>query len=187
MSDKGTLARERFLSGNTAAEANAAARTKHLHLDDPVAPPEHRFSSLVSSIPPVPAPVPPTPSPAPAPAPFEFTEENFRAPSLPHNLCIHNVPLTLATDASLQGFGKIISSPDEISVENKNFEIVKWPVQGRRQLDPGTGDEAGTTERLREIARSEARLARARARSLCGAAAAAAAPPPPGSWRGAWS
>jgi len=30
MSDKGTLARERFLSGNTAAEANAAARTKHL-------------------------------------------------------------------------------------------------------------------------------------------------------------
>ncbi|GMH50116.1 hypothetical protein TL16_g00697 [Triparma laevis f. inornata] len=28
----------------------------------------------------------------------------------------------------------------------QNFEIVKWPVQGRRQLDPGTGDEAGTTE-----------------------------------------
>ncbi|GMI26139.1 hypothetical protein TeGR_g11719 [Tetraparma gracilis] len=78
--------------------------------------------------------------------PFVFSEENFRAPALPTGLKVHDVPLVEATDESLLGFGKVLSSADEISCENRNFEIVKWPVQGRRQLDPGTGDEAGTTE-----------------------------------------
>ncbi|GMH95917.1 hypothetical protein TrVE_jg11881 [Triparma verrucosa] len=77
---------------------------------------------------------------------FVFSEENFRAPKLPSNLNIVDVPLVLATDENLKGFGKIISHPDEITCEKKNFEIVPWPVTGRRPLDPGTGDEAGTTE-----------------------------------------
>ena len=58
---------------------------------------------------------------------FVFTEENFRAPSLPSNLKVHDVPLVLATDDSLAGFGKVISSADELTCEKKNFEIVKWP------------------------------------------------------------
>ena len=49
-------------------------------------------------------------------------------------------------DESLKGFGKIVHHPDEFTVEKKNFEITPWPVSGWRQLDPGTGDEAGTTE-----------------------------------------
>jgi len=57
-----------------------------------------------------------------------------------------DVPLELATDQSLKGYGRIIHSKDEISVSNGNFEIKPWPVQGWRKLDPGTGDEAGTTE-----------------------------------------
>ena len=78
--------------------------------------------------------------------PFVFTKENFLAPDLPSGLAILDVPLVLATDESLQGFGKIVHDPDEFTTDRKTFEIVKWPVQGWRQLDPQTGDEAGTTE-----------------------------------------
>eukprot|EP00900_Chrysochromulina_parva_P024898 jgi/Chrpa1/7041/Chrysochromulina_OHIO_Genome00020237-RA len=40
----------------------------------------------------------------------------------------------------------LIHGPDERTVANKNFEIVRWPQPGWRPLDPQTGDEAGTTE-----------------------------------------
>ena len=40
----------------------------------------------------------------------------------------------------------VVHSPEDFTVEKRTFEIVKWPVQGWRQLDPLTGDEAGTTE-----------------------------------------
>ena len=77
---------------------------------------------------------------------FVFTEENFRNPELPPDLKVLDVPLDVATDESLQGYGKLIYSRDEICVGEGNFEIKPWPVSGWRQLDPGTGDEAGTTE-----------------------------------------
>ena len=77
---------------------------------------------------------------------FVFSSGNFQNPNLPSNLAVQDVPLELATAESLRGFGKIISGPDEISVENGNFEIVPWPHSGWRKLDPDTGDEAGTTE-----------------------------------------
>ena len=77
---------------------------------------------------------------------FVFTSENFSKPDLPSELEIIDVPLTLATDESLKGFGRIVHSRDEFTVEKKNFEIVPWPVKGWRKLDPNTGDEAGTTE-----------------------------------------
>ena len=77
---------------------------------------------------------------------FVFTEENFRKPNFPPGLKVLDVPLVVATDETLKGFGKIISSANELTVEKNNFEIVKWPVSGWRKLDPGTGDEAGTTE-----------------------------------------
>ena len=78
--------------------------------------------------------------------PFVFTKENFLAPKLPCGLQILDVPLVLATDESLKGFGRIVQDPDEFTTSKNNFEIEKWPVQGWRQLDPETGDEAGTTE-----------------------------------------
>ena len=62
---------------------------------------------------------------------FIFNEENFRAPTLPPNLKIHDVPLVLATDDALDGFGKVISSADELTCEKKNFEIVKWPGKSK--------------------------------------------------------
>ncbi len=51
-----------------------------------------------------------------------------------------------ATNESLKGFGCLVRDPDDFTTEKKSFEIVRWPAQGWRKLDPDTGDEAGTTE-----------------------------------------
>jgi len=64
---------------------------------------------------------------------FEADEK----PSLP----MYDVPLIIATDASLAGYGYLVDDPDACDVE-----IVQWPAQGRRPVDDGTGDEAGTVE-----------------------------------------
>ena len=77
---------------------------------------------------------------------FVFTEDNFRNQVLPSELKVLDVPLEVATEESLEGYGRIIHSRDEVSVAQGNFEIRPWPVQGWRQLDLGTGDEAGTTQ-----------------------------------------
>ena len=80
------------------------------------------------------------------PVQFVFTAENFRNPELPSGLDIVDVPLVEATKESLEGYGVIVEDPEDFTVEKGTFEIVPWPVQGWRKLDPGTGDEAGTTE-----------------------------------------
>ena len=77
---------------------------------------------------------------------FVFTEENFRNPELPEGLNIADVPLVEATAESLEGYGAIVHDPEDFTVEKGTFEIVPWPTQGWRKLDPGTGNEAGTTE-----------------------------------------
>jgi hypothetical protein len=51
------------------------------------------------------------------------------------------MPLVAATPESLAGYGELIATRDARPVE-----IVRWPAQGSRPVDPGTGDEGGTTE-----------------------------------------
>ncbi|MBX2886178.1 MAG: ureidoglycolate lyase [Granulosicoccus sp.] len=58
-------------------------------------------------------------------------------PSLPW----HEVPLVRATDESVKGFGQLVEDP-----ENCEIEIIRWPAQGWRPVDEGTGDEAGWVE-----------------------------------------
>lgn len=58
-------------------------------------------------------------------------------PSLP----LINVPLIEATPESLKGYGEIIDTQDA-----REIEIVRWPQPDWRPVDPGTGDEGGTTE-----------------------------------------
>jgi hypothetical protein len=72
---------------------------------------------------------------------FVFTPDNFVDPKLPAGLNVIDAPLTLATAESLKGYGRLVNSPDEFTVEKNNFEILPWPVSGWRELDPGTGDE----------------------------------------------
>lgn len=58
-------------------------------------------------------------------------------PSLPW----HDVPLIKATEASVEGYGRLVDDPDGFDIE-----IVQWPAQGWRSIDDGTGDEAGWVE-----------------------------------------
>lgn len=58
-------------------------------------------------------------------------------PSLP----LHEVPLIVATEESVKGYGHLVDDPD-----NCDIEIVRWPAQGWRPVDEDTGDEGGTVE-----------------------------------------
>ncbi len=53
----------------------------------------------------------------------------------------HKVPLVRATEASVKGYGCLVDDPD-----NFEIEITRWPAAGWRQIDEGTGDEAGFVE-----------------------------------------
>lgn len=68
---------------------------------------------------------------------FEASEK----PSLPTLA----VPLLEASDEALKGYGYLVDKPEDCRVE-----ITRWPAQGWRPVDEGTGDEAGTTEGIFE-------------------------------------
>jgi ureidoglycolate lyase len=59
---------------------------------------------------------------------------------------LHQAPLVAATAASLAGLGELVHSPAE-----HRIEIVRWPAQGRRPVDAGSGDQGGVTEGLFEF------------------------------------
>eukprot|EP00435_Cladocopium_sp_Y103_P031519 s591_g8.t1 len=81
----------------------------------------------------------------PAPS-FIFSPENFRRPDLPKGLKVRDIVPEVASDDTLAGLGRLVHDPEDFTVAGKTFEITKWPQLGWRPLDPGTGDEAGTTE-----------------------------------------
>lgn len=66
--------------------------------------------------------------------------DSYLAPELPETLRILEAPVVRATDESLRGYGKLVDDPRGFPIE-----IVTWPQPGRRALDPGTGNEGGTT------------------------------------------
>lgn len=57
------------------------------------------------------------------------------------SLALVQVPLVEATSDSVEGYGLLVDNPEECEIE-----IVQWPAQGWRQVDEGTGDEAGWVE-----------------------------------------
>lgn len=73
-------------------------------------------------------------SPATAP---QYIFEASSKPSLP----VVDVPLVVATDSSVEGYGKLVDDPTTWEIE-----IVQWPAPDWRPVDPGTGDEGGVTE-----------------------------------------
>ncbi len=58
-------------------------------------------------------------------------------PSLP----LHRVPLIVATDASVKGYGALVDDAAGFEIE-----ITRWPAPGWRPIDEGTGDEGGSVE-----------------------------------------
>ena len=63
--------------------------------------------------------------------------ESGDKPSLP----LFQVPLIEATAHSIEGYGRLVEDPAACEIE-----IVRWPAQGWRPVDEGTGDEGGTVE-----------------------------------------
>lgn len=51
------------------------------------------------------------------------------------------IPLLDATSENLEGYGVLVDRPEDCAIE-----IVRWPAQGWRPVDPDTGDQGGTTE-----------------------------------------
>jgi ureidoglycolate lyase len=64
----------------------------------------------------------------------------YLAPDVPGALPWHDVPLVRATKESLRGYGHLVDDYHDYPIE-----IVTWPQPGRRAIDPGTGNEGGTT------------------------------------------
>ena len=69
------------------------------------------------------------------------TPIDYLNPALPEGLRRVTMPVVDATPATLDGYGRLVDDPNECRVE-----IVQWPAMGSRPIDPGTGDEAGTTK-----------------------------------------
>ena len=67
----------------------------------------------------------------------EYLFDPSEKPSLP----MVDVPVVHATEESVKGYGALVNDP-----ANFDIEIVQWPAQGWRSVDPGTGDEGGITE-----------------------------------------
>src|SRR6185436_7747852 len=65
---------------------------------------------------------------------------DYLNPKVPAGLRLVDVPLVRATEQSIGGYGEIAHAKDH------RIEIVPWPLAGWRRLDPGTGNEGGTTE-----------------------------------------
>ena len=58
----------------------------------------------------------------------------------------HETPLVVATDASLEGYGKLVDDPKTFAIE-----IVRWPQQGWRPIDDNSGDQGGITQGVFEF------------------------------------
>jgi hypothetical protein len=66
---------------------------------------------------------------------------DYLNPDLPAGLARVTMRVVDATPATLEGYGFLVDDPASCKVE-----IVRWPAQGSRPVDPDTGDEGGTTE-----------------------------------------
>jgi ureidoglycolate hydrolase len=69
------------------------------------------------------------------------TAAQYLSPDIPSGARLFDVPLIPATRQSMKGFGEIVGDP-----KTHKVEIATWPARGWRNLDEGTGNEAGTTE-----------------------------------------
>jgi hypothetical protein len=66
---------------------------------------------------------------------------DYLNPNLPPGLPRVHLSVVAATADTLQGYGFLVDDP-----AGCQFEIVRWPAQGTRPVDPDSGDQGGTTE-----------------------------------------
>jgi len=58
----------------------------------------------------------------------------------------HETPLVVASDETLEGYGRLVDDPRTFAIE-----IVRWPAQGWRPIDENSGNQGGITEGLFEF------------------------------------
>ena len=66
---------------------------------------------------------------------------DYLNPNLPAHLHTVGMPVVVATNEALRGFGFMVDDPQLVKIE-----IVRWPSTGRRPVDADSGDEGGTAE-----------------------------------------
>lgn len=66
---------------------------------------------------------------------------DYLNPGLQRGLRRVRIPVVVATEESLRGYGTLVADPTA-----QPIEIVRWPAQGWRPVDTDSGDEAGTTK-----------------------------------------
>lgn len=66
---------------------------------------------------------------------------DYLNPQIPPKTDFFDLPVISASEDTLAGFGKLVRKEEYF---NYPIEIVRWPAPGWRQVDEGTGDEAGT-------------------------------------------
>jgi ureidoglycolate lyase len=64
-----------------------------------------------------------------------------KAPVYDKPFDFHEIPVVEANAETLKGYGLLV---DDFAAAK--IEIVRWPAQGWRPVDPDSGDEGGTTE-----------------------------------------
>ncbi|WP_286240717.1 ureidoglycolate lyase [Neptuniibacter halophilus] len=69
------------------------------------------------------------------------SEPDYLNPQIPADLPWVNIPVIVATEENIAPYGRLVDSPQAAEIE-----IVRWPAQGWRPVDEGTGDEGGTTQ-----------------------------------------
>ncbi len=69
------------------------------------------------------------------PAPIDYLH-----PNLPAGLTCVQMPVLDASPETLEGYGRLVDEPEQCQIE-----IVRWPAQGTRPIDAGTGDQGGIT------------------------------------------
>lgn len=77
---------------------------------------------------------------SPTPSPTSSSTVDYLALDIPGALPWHDVPLVRATEESLRAYGHLVDDYRDYPIE-----IVTWPQPGWRAMDPGTGNEGGTT------------------------------------------
>nr|MBI1232024.1 ureidoglycolate hydrolase [Cytophagales bacterium] len=66
---------------------------------------------------------------------------DYLNPKIPSNMVCIDIPVIPADEVTLQGYGRLVQKSEYLQYP---LEIVRWPAGGWRQVDEGTGDEAGT-------------------------------------------
>lgn len=73
---------------------------------------------------------------------METKAPDYLNPGIPAGLRQVAMPIVEGTDENLKGYGHLVHGDPEAF----DIEIVRWPAQGWRPVDPDCGDEGGTTE-----------------------------------------